>query len=105
MRDFRAALGEFAWEVIRESRVAEKGSLSYKIKENAFADFRQTFERKFLDTMLARLQQPLAEHLNEQGEDAFRPRRSASPPTHGSTPRSAPYGATRSTRTSTAKAG
>lgn len=73
MRDFRESLGEFSWEVIRESRVAHEATLSYKIQEGSFAAFRKVFERKFLDNMLSRMQAPLAANLNEEGADAFRP--------------------------------
>lgn len=73
MRDFRESLGEFSWEVIKESRVAHGAALTYKIQEGSFADFRKVFERKFLDNMLSHMQAPLAAHLNEEGADAFRP--------------------------------
>jgi hypothetical protein len=73
MRDFRESLGEFAWEVVRESRVAHGAALTYKIQEGSFADFRKVFERKFLDNMLTTMQAPLAAHLNDEGSDAFRP--------------------------------
>ena len=72
MRDFRETLGEFAWEVVRESRVAYKAALSYKIQEEAFGDFRAVFEKKFLEHMLKHLQEPLAQRLNSEGDDAFR---------------------------------
>ena len=56
MKDFRAQLGEFSWEVIRESRVAHGNDLTYKIREQAFAAFRQTFEKKFLVALLGSIQ-------------------------------------------------
>ena len=73
MRDFRESLGEFSWEVVRESRVAHGAALTYKIQEASFPEFRKVFERKFLDNMLSHMQAPLAAHLNEEGADAFRP--------------------------------
>jgi hypothetical protein len=73
MRDFRESLGEFAWEVIRESRVAQGATLAYKIQESSFPEFRKVFERKFLDNMLSYMQAPLAAHLSNEGADAFRP--------------------------------
>ncbi len=73
MRDFRESLGEFSWEVIKESRVAHGAALTYKIQEASFPEFRKVFERKFLDNMLSHMQAPLAAHLNEEGADAFRP--------------------------------
>lgn len=65
MKDFRATLGEFAWEVIRESRVAHGNDLTYKIREQAFPAFRQTFEKKFLVALLASIQGPFDEKIND----------------------------------------
>ncbi|MBC7174485.1 MAG: hypothetical protein H5U40_18710 [Polyangiaceae bacterium] len=74
MKDFPAAVGEFAWEVIRESRVALSADLTYKIREKSFSAFRHAFERRFLERLLASVQQPLAQRL-ESGDDdgGFRP--------------------------------
>ncbi len=73
MKDFPESLGEFAWEVIRESRVAQGAELTYKIREKDFSAFRHAFERRFLERLLASVQQPLAQRL-ESGEDGgFRP--------------------------------
>jgi hypothetical protein len=73
MKDFPASLGEFAWEVIRESRVAHGADLTYKIHEKHFSAFRHAFERRFLERLLASVQQPLSQRL-ESGEDGgFRP--------------------------------
>lgn len=64
VKDFRSQLGEFAWEVLRESRVAQANDLTYKIREQNFAAFRKTFERKFLQHLLASIQNPLDEKLS-----------------------------------------
>ena len=67
LKDFREQLGDFCWQVIKESRVALTGTLTYKIEEKEFPAFREIFERKFLEGMLAAIQKPLAEKL-EEGE-------------------------------------
>ena len=74
VEEFRAQLGEFAWEVVKESRVAHGNDLTYKIREKAFGDFRLVFERKFLDHLLATIQQPLTERVasSELREETLR---------------------------------
>jgi len=52
VREFASQLGEFAWEVVKESRVAHSNDLTYKIREQSFDSFRHVFERKFLDHLL-----------------------------------------------------
>ncbi|MGH7270250.1 MAG: hypothetical protein ACREJ3_07435, partial [Polyangiaceae bacterium] len=54
------AVGELAWEVIKESRLADSAGRStatsaragYKITTEAFPRFRATFERKFLERLV-----------------------------------------------------
>ena len=72
MRDFREALGEFAWEVIRESRAAHGHRLDYKITEAQFGRFREVFEARFMDRLLASIQKPLAAALGETSEHVWR---------------------------------
>ncbi|MFT5359235.1 MAG: hypothetical protein ACI9KE_006478 [Polyangiales bacterium] len=72
MRDFRQALGEFAWEVIRESRAAHGHRLDYKITETQFGRFREVFEARFMDRLLASIQKPLADALGESSEYVWR---------------------------------
>jgi len=72
MKDFRAGLGELAWEVVKESGVARGGELSYKIREKQFPRFRSVFEEKFMERMLAGIQEPLARALTEDSEYRFR---------------------------------
>ncbi|MEM7609138.1 MAG: hypothetical protein AAF411_27630, partial [Myxococcota bacterium] len=69
LRDFRDALGEFAWEVVREARVAQ--GLDYKITESQFPQFREVFEAKFMDRLLGSIQQPLSERIGH--DDGWRP--------------------------------
>lgn len=72
MRDFREVLGEFAWEVIRESRAAYGSRMDYKITEAQFARFREVFESRFMDRLLASIQKPLADALGESSDYAWR---------------------------------
>lgn len=67
MNDFKNQLGDFAWEVVRESRVAHRNDLTYKIRETAFPPFRQIFERKFLDRLLLSIQVPFDEKIAAGG--------------------------------------
>ncbi|MBX3209073.1 MAG: hypothetical protein KF764_28830 [Labilithrix sp.] len=46
-------LGEIAWEVVKEARLAEaRSTAGYKISASAFPLFRQAFERKFLQRLV-----------------------------------------------------
>ncbi|MBO6936240.1 MAG: hypothetical protein JJ863_14795 [Deltaproteobacteria bacterium] len=72
MKDFREGLGEFAWEVVKESGAARGGELTYKIQEKQFPRFRHIFEEKFMERMLAGIQEPLARALTEDSEYRFR---------------------------------
>ncbi len=72
MKDFRENLGEFAWEVVKESGAARGVELSYKIQEKQFPRFRHVFEEKFMERMLAGIQEPLARALTEDSEYRFR---------------------------------
>ena len=46
-------LGELAWEVVKEARLAEaKTTANYKISASSFPVFRQAFERKFLQRLV-----------------------------------------------------
>ncbi len=67
MTAFREAAPDFAWRVVRESRVAETAQLTYKIKEDGFAAFRKSYEHHFLAMLLEGIDAPLAKALTEQG--------------------------------------
>jgi hypothetical protein len=46
-------LGELAWEVVKEARLADgKITLNYKISASTFPRFRQAFERRFLQRLV-----------------------------------------------------
>jgi len=70
-KDFPENLGEFCWEVIRESRVARGHRLGYKITADKFRDFRATFDKKLLERLVFHVQEPIAKRAVE-GEDDFR---------------------------------
>lgn len=47
-------LGEIAWEVVKEARLADaKTAASYKISARAFSTFRQAFEKRFLQRLIS----------------------------------------------------
>jgi hypothetical protein len=52
-RELPPILGELAWEVVREARLAE-GELQagYKVSARAFPAFRQAFEKRFLERLV-----------------------------------------------------
>jgi len=56
---FPGELGDFAWEVVRESRVADDYSIGYKITAEHFDAFRETFDRKFLERLVLNVQEPI----------------------------------------------
>jgi hypothetical protein len=67
-------LGELSWEVVREARLAESDlQAGYKVSARAFPAFRQAFERRFLqrlvayaeDAMFRRLAAGQEEHKSE----------------------------------------
>lgn len=68
------ALGELAWEVVKEARLGEANTTAgYKISSRAFPTFRATFERRFLqrlvpfveDEMLKRVRETMGQFRSE----------------------------------------
>ncbi|MFO0682784.1 MAG: hypothetical protein U0234_12060 [Sandaracinus sp.] len=57
---FPEELGDFAWEVIKQSRVAHGTDLGYKITADRFHAFREAFDRKFLEHLVLNVQTPIA---------------------------------------------
>lgn len=57
---FPNELGDFAWEVVKKSRVAHGSDLGYKITADRFHAFRETFDRKFLEHLVLSVQSPIA---------------------------------------------
>jgi hypothetical protein len=52
-KELPPAVGELAWEVVREARLAEgKMQGGYKVAVDAFPAFRQAFERRFLNRLV-----------------------------------------------------
>lgn len=73
MKDFREGVGDFAWEVIKGSKVARGSELSYKIREPQFARFRQVFEENFMARLLEGLEGHLARRMHEEPDYEFKP--------------------------------
>jgi hypothetical protein len=66
------ATGELAWEVVKEARLADDRARSgYKIGAEAFPRFRATFERKFLQRLVAYVEDGMLARVREGG-GAFR---------------------------------
>ncbi len=55
------SLGDFCWSVVRESRVGIGRPLGYKLQTDAFAAFREVFERHFIERLVLHVQRPIAE--------------------------------------------
>jgi hypothetical protein len=68
---FPGELGEFAWEVVKESRVGVGTDMGYKITADRFHQFRETFDRKFLEHLVLAVQDPIAQRAS-QSEEGFR---------------------------------
>jgi hypothetical protein len=65
-------LGELAWEVVKEARLAEaRTGAGYKISASAFATFRQAFERRFLQRLVPFVEDAMLERVRT-GEQQFR---------------------------------
>lgn len=72
-QDFVAVLGEFSWEIIKESRVAHGQLYGYKIPQEQFAAFRKVFDAKFLEKLVGCMQEPVVDRLEgEVSDDAMR---------------------------------
>jgi len=68
-----ASLGEFSWEIIKESRVAHGQLYGYKLAQEQFAAFRRVFDAKFLEKLVVSMQEPVVDRLaGEVSDDALR---------------------------------
>lgn len=65
LNDFKSTLGEFAWEVIKESRVGEGKHSGYKLGPDVFKPFRETFDKKFLERLVMAVQEPIVARAGE----------------------------------------
>ena len=66
------SMGEMAWEVVKEARLADaKVRAGYKISADAFPRFRQAFERRFLQRLVAFAEDEMLKRVRER-EDKFR---------------------------------
>jgi hypothetical protein len=64
--------GEIAWEVVKEARLADpQASAGYTIGADAFPRFRATFERKFLQRLVAYVADGMLARVRGEGASAF----------------------------------
>jgi hypothetical protein len=66
------AVGELAWEVVKEGRLVEGGARvpgGYKITAEVFPRFRSTFERKFAQRLVAFVEDGMLERVRGKGSD------------------------------------
>jgi hypothetical protein len=64
------AVGEMAWEVVKEARLADtRARAGYKIGAEAFPRFRATFERKFLQRLVAYVEDGMLERVREKASE------------------------------------
>ncbi len=72
-RELPPMLGELAWEVVKEARLADATTLGagYKLSASAFPGFRQAFERRFLQRLVPFSEDEMLKRARE-GETSFR---------------------------------
>jgi hypothetical protein len=64
------AVGELAWEVVKEARLADaRARAGYKIGAEAFPRFRATFERKFLERLVGFVEDGMLERVRAKGSE------------------------------------
>jgi hypothetical protein len=64
------AIGELAWEVVKEARLADARSRAgYKIGVEAFPRFRASFERKFLQRLVSFVEDGMLQRVREKGSE------------------------------------
>jgi hypothetical protein len=63
-------IGELAWEVVKEARLADsRARAGYKIGADGFPRFRAVFERKFLQRLVAHVEEKMLEQVRGKGAD------------------------------------
>lgn len=69
-RELPTMLGELAWEVVKEARLADSAPREgYKIPAEAFPRFRQTFERRFLQRLVPFAEDEMLKRVRESQVD------------------------------------
>jgi hypothetical protein len=64
------AIGELAWEVVKEARLADSHARAgYKIGADSFPAFRASFERKFLHRLVAYVEDGMLERVRAKGAE------------------------------------
>ncbi len=69
--DFKPSLGEFCWQVVKQSRVGEGRQAGYKLGPDMFGRFREVFESHFLERLVLNVQGPIVER-SEGMRETFR---------------------------------
>ena len=69
--EFRATMGDFCWQVIRQSNVAHGKPYGYKLDSEAFQPFREAFDRQFLEKLVLNVQEPILAKARDL-RDTFR---------------------------------
>jgi hypothetical protein len=66
------SVGELAWEVVKEARLADaRARAGYKISSEVFDRFRHAFERKFLERLVVFAEDEMLKRVREK-QDKFR---------------------------------
>jgi hypothetical protein len=73
-RELPPMVGELAWEVVKEARLAEDATLNaaYKLPQPAFPKFRQAFERRFLQRLVPFAEDAMLKRTRESQATSFR---------------------------------
>lgn len=69
--EFKPALGDFCWAVIKESRVGIGRPHGYKLTSEVFTAFREVFEKHFLERLVLNVQGPIVQRATQM-RDTFR---------------------------------
>ncbi len=71
-RDLPPSLGELAWEVVKEAKLADqKLRAGYKISSELFPSFRKAFERRLLQRLVVMVEEGMLKRVRES-QDPFR---------------------------------
>jgi hypothetical protein len=63
-------VGDLAWEVVKEARLAEaRADTGYRIDAEAFPRFRASFERRFLQRLVAHVEDGMLERVRGRGSE------------------------------------
>jgi hypothetical protein len=69
--EFKPGLGDFCWAVIKESRLGVGRPHGYKLGPDVFTQFREVFEKHFLERLVMNVQGPIVQRATGM-RDTFR---------------------------------